>query len=123
VVVLPPPLAKLSTTPVLRSEMPAGFTRAIVTSLPADARYHTLGGVRIDFKNAHTSESESYALFETSTQASAFARVEAKIRTGGLFRVAVSQVGPIVVGAVGTTRAQAETLLRLALAHLNRSER
>jgi hypothetical protein len=122
-VALPPPLARLSSTPVLRSEMPAGFTRATISELPADARYHTLGSVRIDFKNAHTSESASYALFKSSGQAAAFARVEAKVATGGLFRVAVARVGAIVVGAIGTTRAQAQALLDLALAHLGRSER
>jgi hypothetical protein len=79
--------------------------------------------VRIDFKNAHTSESASYALFKSSGQAAAFARVEAKVATGGLFRVAVARVGAIVVGAIGTTRAQAQALLDLALAHLGRSER
>lgn len=122
-VALPPPLAKLAATPVLRSEMPAGFTRATISERPADARYHTLGSVRIDFKNAHISESAGYALFATSARAAAFARAEAKLATGGLFQVAVARVGQLVVGTVGTTRAQAQALLRLALAHLARSER
>jgi len=122
VVALPPLLAKLSNTPVLRSEMPSGFTRATVSELPADARYHTLGAVRIDFRSARTSESASYALFKDSAQAAAFARVEENVKTGGLFRIAVAPVGRIVVGVTGPTRAQARALLRLALAHLRRSE-
>ena len=122
VVALPPLLAKLSNTPVLRSELPSGFTRATVSDLPADARYHTLGAVRIDFRNAHTSESASYALFKSSTQADAFARVEENVKTGGLFRIAVAPVGRIVVGVTASTRAQANALLQLAVAHLRRSE-
>jgi hypothetical protein len=122
VVALPPLLAKLSHTPVLRSEMPSGFTRAAVSELPVDARYHTLGAVRIDFKNARTSESASYALFKDSAQADAFARVEENVKTGGLFRIAVAPVGRIVVGVTASTAAQARVLLRLALAHLRRSE-
>jgi hypothetical protein len=59
---LPPPLVKLHDTPFLRSEMPSGFKPAAVLVLPADPRYHTLGSVRVDFKNAQTSESVSYAL-------------------------------------------------------------
>ena len=119
---LPPQLAKLSDTPVLRSEMPSGFTRATVSELAADARYHTLGAVRIDFRSVHTSESASYALFKDSAQANAFARVEENIKTGGLFRIAVAPVGRIVVGVTASTRAQAKALLRLAVAHLHRSE-
>jgi hypothetical protein len=118
---LPPPLAKLAHTPVLRSEMPSGFTRATVSD-PADARYHILGAVRIDFRNVRTTESASYALFKDSAQADAFAHVEENIKTGGLFRIAVMPVGRIVVGVTAPTRAQARALLRLALAHLRRSE-
>lgn len=102
-VALPPVLATLSKTPVLRSEMPLGFTKATVSELPADPRYHTLGAVRIDFRAARSSESASYALFKSSAQAAAFARVE--------------------VGVTGPTRAQARVLLQLALGHLRRSER
>jgi hypothetical protein len=122
-VALPPVLAKLSNTPVLRSEMPQGFTRATVSKLPADPRYHTLGAVRIDFRDVHTSESASYALFRTAAQAAAFAHVEENVKTGGLFQIAVAPVGRIVVGVTGPTRAQARVLLQLALAHLRRSER
>jgi hypothetical protein len=118
---LPPPLARLSKTPVLRSEMPAGFTHASFLELPADPRYHTLGMLRIDFKSALAAESASYALFKSSAQAAAFVPVEANIKTGGFFHVAVARVGRIVVGVAGSTRAQAQTLLQLALAHLRRS--
>jgi hypothetical protein len=79
--------------------------------------------VRIDFRNAHTSESASDALFKDSSRAAAFAVVEQHVETGGLFQIAVAQVGPIVVGATAQTRTQAKGLLRLALAHLRRSER
>ena len=120
-IALPPPLAKLSTTPVLRSEMPAGFTRATIMILPADPRYHTLGAVRIDFSNARTTESAIYTLFKNSAQAAAFTHTEEKIKTGGLFQIAVAPVGRIVLGVTGRTHTQAETLLRLALAHLQRS--
>lgn len=118
----PPLLTKLANTPVLRSEMPAGFTRAAVVKLPAEQTYHLLGGVRIDFKNAHETDSESYGLFATPAQAQTFARVAANVRTGGLFSVAVMPVGRIVVAATAGTRAQVNALLQLALAHLRRSK-
>jgi len=51
-----PPLERLRNTPVLRSEMPAGFDRAKVSVLSPDARYHTLGAVRVDFTRPGTSE-------------------------------------------------------------------
>lgn len=120
---LPPPLDKLSNTPVLRSEMPAGFTRVSALTLPADPRYHTLGALRIDFKNASQSESASYALFKSAAQAAAFVPVESNIKTGGFFQIAVARVGRIVIGATGLTHAQASALLRLAIAHLDRSTR
>jgi hypothetical protein len=78
----PPVLTKLANTPLLHSEMPPGFTRARITKLPADRRYHTLGAVRIDFRNAHAAESASYALFKHSAQADAFARLEKNLKTG-----------------------------------------
>ena len=120
---LPPPLDKLANTPVLRSEMPAGFTHVSFLTLPADPRYHTLGMLRIDFKSALATESASYALFKSSAQAAAFVPVEAHVKTGGFFHVAVARAGRIVVGVAGSTRAQAQELLRLALAHLRRSTR
>jgi hypothetical protein len=123
VVALPPVLAKLSNTPVLRSEMPVGFTRASVSKLPADPRLHSLGAVRIDFKAARSSESASYALFKSSAQAAAFAHVEEKAKTGGRFQIAVAPVRGIVVAVTGATRAQAKVLLQLALRHLRRSQR
>jgi hypothetical protein len=120
---LPPPLVKLHDTPFLRSEMPSGFKPAAVLVLPADPRYHTLGSVRVDFKNAQTSESVSYALFNSSAQAAAFSRVEARLSTRGLFQISAVSVGRFAVGATGQTLAQARTLLRLAVTHLRRSER
>jgi hypothetical protein len=121
--VLPPPLARVYTTPFLRSEMPSGYTQTTVLRLPADPRYHTLGAVRFDFKNASISESVSYALFKTSAQAAAFNRVEARLETGGLFQIAAVTVGRVVVGVTGQTRTQAKALVQLAVAHLRRSER
>jgi hypothetical protein len=120
---LPPPLAKLHDTPFLRSETPSGFKPTAVLVLPADPRYHTLGSVRVDFKNTQTSESASYALFKSATQAAAFSRVEARLNTRGLFQIRAVSVGRFAVGATGQTLNQARTLLRLAVAHLRRSER
>ena len=120
--ILPPPLQKLADTPVLRSEIPAGFHHVTVVRLPPDRRIHTLGAVRIDFTNARASESASYALFGNRARASAFARRERAVKTGGLFRVQVAVVGRIVVGVTATTRAQANALLTLAIRHLRRSE-
>jgi hypothetical protein len=120
---IPPPLLKLVNTPVLRSELPAGFTSAKVTRLPADPRYHTLGAVRIDFSNVRGSESASFALFTTPAQAASFARTERGVRTGGLFHVEATAVGRFVVGVTAATRTQAGRLLQLAVAHLRRSER
>jgi len=53
---LPPALQRIATTPVLASEKAAGFPHVKVTRLAANRRIHTLGGVRIDFSNSHTSE-------------------------------------------------------------------
>jgi hypothetical protein len=120
---LPPPLEKLYNTPVLRSEMPAGFDRAKVVRLAPDQRIHTLGAIRIDFSNARASESVSYALFKDVAHASVIARTERAVNTSGLFRVRVAVVGRLVVGVAASTGAQAKTLLDLALAHLRRSEK
>jgi hypothetical protein len=120
---VPPPLVRLHDTPFLRSEMPSGFKPAAVLVLPADPRYHTLGGVRFDFKNTQTSESVSYSLFKSSAQAAAFSRVEARLNTRGLFQISAVSVGRFAVGVTGQTRNQARPLLRLAVAHLRRSER
>jgi hypothetical protein len=121
---LPPPLAKLYNTPFLQSETPSGFKQTTVLKLPADPRYHSLGGVRFDFKNASsTSVSASYALFKTSARAAEFSRFEAKLNTRGLFRISAASVGRIAVGVTGFTQTQANRLLQLALAHLRRSER
>jgi hypothetical protein len=121
--ILPPTLEKLYNTPVLRSEMPARFHHAKVLRLAPDRRYHTLGAVRIDFTNARASESASYALFKNVARASAFARTERAVNTGGLFRVRVAVVGRLVVGVTAKTGAQAKTLLVLAIRHLRRSEK
>src|SRR3954471_8407498 len=120
---LPPPLAKVHNTPFLRSEIPSGFKPTGILMLPADPRYHTLGSVRFDFKNAQTSESASYALFRTSAEAAAFSRVEGRLNTRGLFQISAVSVGRFAVGVTGQTRNQARALLRLAVAHLRRSER
>jgi hypothetical protein len=125
---LPPPLAKLYNTPFLQSEIPSGFKQTTVLKLPADPRYHSLGAVRFDFKNANSSAtsssvSASYALFKTSARAAEFSRFEAKLNTRGLFRISATSVGRIAVGVTGFTQTQANRLLQLALAHLRRSER
>jgi hypothetical protein len=122
-VAYPPVLTKLANAPVLQSEMPRGYTRATITQLPANAHYHWLGAVRIDFKNAHATESASYALFKDSSHAKAFTDVAANIGTRGAFHVAVATVGAMAVGVIAFTRAQAKALLQLALAHLQRSTR
>jgi hypothetical protein len=122
-VAYPPELTKLANTPVLRSEMPPGYTRATITKLPANATSHWLGAVRIDFKNAHATESASYALFRDPSHAKAFARFEENINTRGVFHVAVATVGSIVVDVSAFTQTQAKALLQLALAHLQRATR
>lgn len=119
---LPPVLAKIAATPVLSSEMPAGFTRATVVRLPPTARIHTLGGVRIDFSNAHGSESESYALLRTNVAAVRLARTEATFNAHGLFHTKAVAVGRIAMGVTAVTAGEASALLRLALAHLRRAE-
>lgn len=77
---LPPALQRISTTPVLASERPAGFPHVKVTRLAADRRIHTLGVVRIDFSNSHASESASYALMRTHAAARRLAHTEATSR-------------------------------------------
>jgi len=119
---LPPVLAKIAATPVLSSEMPAGFTHAKIVRLPPTARIHTVGAVRIDFSNAHGSESESYALLRTNAAAVRLARTEASFDAHGLFHTKAVAVGRIAVGVTAATAAEASTLLRLAVAHLRRAE-
>jgi hypothetical protein len=101
--------------------MPTGFTRATIVKLPAEPRIHTLGGVRIDFRNAHALESASYALFKDTAQTDAFVRLEQHQRTGGVFHIAAARVGRIAVGVTAFTSAQAKALLQLAIAHLRRA--
>ena len=120
---LPPALQRIATTPVLVSERPAGFPHLKVTRLGPNKRAHTLGIVRIDFSNRHTSESAGYALMRTHAAAVRFAHKAATIKTGGLFYTRAVAVRRFAVAVTATTAAKAKTLLALALAHLRRSER
>lgn len=116
----PPSLARLATTPVLATEMPPGFTRTKIVRLGPNKKIATLGGVRIDFANAHTTVSESYALMKTHAAAARFAKTEAKINGGSLFRVRAMAVGSFAVAVAARTAGEASNLLRLALTHLRR---
>jgi hypothetical protein len=118
---VPPSLEKIASTPVLSSEMPAGFTHVKIVRLPPTARIHTLGGVRIDFSNARESDSASYALMRTNAAAVRLAHIEANFNGHGLFHTKAAVVGRIAVGVTAKTVGQASTLLRLALAHLRRA--
>lgn len=120
---LPPALQRIASTPVLASERPVGFPHVRVTRLAANGHLHTLGGVRIDFGNAHASESASYALMRTHAAALRLAHTEATFKTAGLFHTRAVAVGRFAVGVTATTKAQATSLLALALSHLRRSER
>jgi hypothetical protein len=119
---LPIPLQRIATTPVLASERPVGFVHFKINRLAADARIQTLGGIRIDFSNSHTTESESFALLRTHAAARGLARRVSTFRTGVFFTRAVA-VGRFAVVVAATTKAQATTFLALALSHLRRSER
>jgi hypothetical protein len=116
----PPSLERLAATPVLVSEMPPGFSRAKIVRLAPNQKLSTLGGVRIDFMNAHTTESASYALMKTNAAAALFAQTEMKIDGGSLFRVRAVAIGRFVVGATGRTATEASNVLRLAVAHFRR---
>jgi hypothetical protein len=120
--VLPPSLEKLRTTPVLASEMPPGFTRVKVVVLPGVARVHLLGGIRLDFSNARTTESESFAFLQTPAAALALAKTAAKVNGGSLFSAKTAVVGRFMIAATAATRAGASALLQLALAHFHRAE-
>ena len=98
-----------------------GFGRATIVRLAPNLRLSTLGGVRIDFINAHTTESASYALMKTNAAAALFAQTEMKVDGGSLFRVRTVAIGRFVVGATGRTATEASNLLRLAIAHFRRS--
>jgi hypothetical protein len=117
-----PLLHKLAATPVLRSEMPAGFTGTKVVTLAPDARFQTLGGVRLDFSNARTTESAGYALMRSNAAATRFAKTAARVNGGSLFQVRAVAVGRFAVAVTAATSAGASALLRLAVAHLKRSE-
>jgi hypothetical protein len=120
---LPPPLERILTTPVLTSERPAGFSHVNITRLGANRHIHTLGGVRIDFSNGHTTESASYALTRTHAAALRLAHREATVKTAGLFHIRAVAAGRFAVAVTATTKAKAKTLLALALSHLRRCER
>ena len=120
---LPPPLERLLNTPVLKSEIPAGFAHSKVTALTADTRFHTLGAVRIEFTNRSTTEAVSLALFKTQADADAFVQTARNVKTGGLFRTQVARVGRFVLTAAAATQAQAKALMTFATAQLRRSER
>ena len=120
---LPPALQRIAKTPVLASERPAGFPQLKITRLGPNKRAHTLGIVRIDFSNRHTSESAGYALMRTHAAAVRFAHKAETIKTGGLFYTRAVAVRRFAVAVTATTAANAKTLLALALAHLRRSER
>jgi hypothetical protein len=120
---LPPALQRIATTPVLASERPAGFPHLKITRLGPNKRAHTLGIVRIDFSNRHTSESAGYALMRTHAAAVRFAHEAETIKTGGLFYARAVAVRRFAVAVTATTAANARTLLALALAHFRRSER
>jgi hypothetical protein len=115
-------LEKIAATPVLASGMPAGFAHAKIVRLPAAGRVHLLGGVRIDFSNAHETDSAAYGLFTTNAAAVRFARTEAKVNGHGLFYAKAVTVGRVAVGVTAATASQATSLMRIALAHLRRAE-
>lgn len=119
---LPAALQRIATTPVLASERPAGFTHLKIMRLGPNKQAHTLGIVRIDFSNQHTSESAGYALLRTHAAANRFAHKAANISTGGLFFTRAVAIRRFAVAVTATTAAKAKTLLALALAHLRRSE-
>jgi hypothetical protein len=120
---LPPALQRIATTPVLASERPAGFPHVKVTRLAPTRHIHTLGGVRIDFSNSHSSESTSYALMRTHAAARRLAHTETTFKTGGLFHTRAVALGRFAIAVAAATKEQAKTLLALALSHLRRSER
>ena len=120
---LPPALQRIATTPVLASERPAGFPHVKITRLGPNKQAHTLGIVRIDFSNQHTSESAGFALLKTHAAATRFANQASTINTGGAFHTKAVAVRRFAVAVTATTAAKAKTLLGLALAHLRRSER
>ena len=120
---LPPLLERIATTTVIASEKPTGFPHVKITRLGPNKREHTLGIVRIDFSNQHTSESAGFALLTTHAAATRFAHQAATLNTGGVFHTKAVAVRRFAVAVTATTAANAKTLLALALAHLRRSER
>ena len=119
---LPPALERIAATPLLASERPAGFPHVKITRLGPNKRAHTLGIVRFDFSNQHTSESAGFALLKTHAAATRFARQAATINVGGAFHTKAVATRRFAVAVTARTAAKARTLLALALAHLRRSE-
>jgi hypothetical protein len=119
---LPPALEKLAVTPVLASEMPAGFARAKIIRLPVVARFHTLGTVRIDFSYAHGTDSASYTLTRTAADARRLVKTEEAFNTRHLVFVRAVTVGKFAIVAGGATAAKASAMLQTALAHFRRVE-
>jgi hypothetical protein len=119
---LPSALERIATTPVLASERPAGFPHMKITRLGPNRRARTLGIVRIDFTNRHTSEGAGYALLRTHAAAVRLARKAATVKTGGLFAAKAVAIRRFTVAVTATTAAKARILLALALKHLRRSE-
>lgn len=119
---LPPALQRIATTSVLASERPAGFPHVKITRLGPNKHAHTLGIVRIDFSNQHTSESAGFALMKTHAAAVRFAHQTATINVGGAFHTKAAATRRFAVAVTATTAAKAKRLLVMALAHLRRSE-
>jgi hypothetical protein len=119
---LPRPLQRIATTTVLASERPTGFPRVKITRLGPNKQAHTLGIVRIDFSNQHTSESAGFALMKTHAAAVRFAH-QAATANVGVFHTKAVATQRFAVAVTATTAAKAKKLLALALAHLRRSER
>ena len=84
--------------------MPAGFHRAKVVRLAPGRRYHSLGAIKIDFTSGLSFESASYALFNSAAKASALAKKERAVNSGGFFHVQVKVIGWLVVAATVKTR-------------------
>jgi hypothetical protein len=120
---LPPPLERIATTPIIASQRPAGFPLVKITRLGPNKQAHTLGIVRIDFSNQHTSESAGFALMKTHAAAVRFAHQAATVNVGGAFHTKAVAIQRFAVAVTATTAAKATKLLALALAHLRRSER
>jgi hypothetical protein len=119
---LPPALQRIAAKPVLRSERPVGFRHVKVIRLAPNRHLHTLGAVRIDFSNHHSTESTSDALLRTHAAAVRLARIEAHTKIVGPFHVRSVAIRRFAVAVAAYTGTGAKHLLALAVAHLRRSE-